>query len=297
MVAPASLQSARLTLTTALPWRRRIFSYAMTGLAFGLAALAVLPLFAVLLAIVFQGAGNLSLEVLTALPAPIGMENTPNGFANAILGTLTMVGLAGLMSIPLGVVAAIFLVEYGGTSRFASVVRFGVTILSGVPSIVVGVFAYAVIVLTARHFSAYAGSFALAVLMLPIIVISAESALILVPQEQRLASAALGATRFQTIYRVVLRVAAPGLVTGLLLAISRAAGETAPLLFTALFSENWLRSLASPAPSMSVLIYNYAFSPYAEQNAMAWTAALVLLAFVLILSVVSRLILRLSSNP
>jgi phosphate transport system permease protein len=151
--------------------------------------------------------------------------------------------------------------------------------------------------LTTRQFSAIAGSFALAVLMLPIIVLSTEGALNLVPKEQRLASYALGGSRFQTIAKVVIRAAMAGMTTGALLAIARAAGETAPLIFTALFSDNWLRSLHSPAPSMSVLIYNYAFSPYQEQNEMAWTAALVLLFFILLINICSRLLIRKSYRP
>ncbi len=290
---PGSMEPA-LDLHSRLPWRRRGFSYGMTAIAFLLAGLAILPLFAVLFSIVRQGLPNFNLEVLTSLPAPVGVENTPNGFANALVGTLVLVGLAALMSIPVGILTAIFLAEFEQTSQMAQAIRFVTTILSGVPSIVVGVFAYAVIVLTTQQFSVIAGSFALAILMLPMIIIATEAALGLVAQEQRLASAALGGTRLQTTGRVVLRRAAPGILTGLLLAIARAAGETAPLIFTALFSGNWLRGLSSPSASMSVLIYNYAFSPYPEQNAMAWTAALVLVSLVLLLNVLSRIILRTS---
>jgi phosphate transport system permease protein len=157
---------------------------------------------------------------------------------------------------------------------------------------VVGVFAYGVIVLAQKQYSALAGSFALAIVMLPIVVLSSEAALGLVPQSQRLASAALGASRLQTTWRVALASALPGITTGALLAIARAAGETAPLIFTALFTENWPRGLSSPAPSLSVLIYNYANSPYIEQNDMAWTASLVLLGLVLALNVGSRLLMR-----
>ncbi|PSB60176.1 phosphate ABC transporter permease PtsA, partial [filamentous cyanobacterium CCP1] len=280
MIRPSSASSldpiAQLDLHSPLPFRRQAFSHGMTTIAFLLTGLAILPLFAVLFSILRQGLPNLSLEALTSLPAPVGLEDVANGFANAILGTIVMVGIAALISIPLGVITAVYLAEFSRDSKAANTVRFIATILSGVPSIVVGVFAYAVIVLTTRQFSAMAGSFALAVLMLPIIVLSAEGALNLVPKEQRLASYALGGSRLQTIVKVVMRSATAGITTGALLSIARAAGETAPLIFTALFSDNWLRSLQSPAPSMSVLIYNYAFSPYQEQNEMAWTAALVL---------------------
>jgi phosphate transport system permease protein len=288
---------AAIDLHSPLPWQRQLFSYGMTGTAFLLTGIAILPLFAVLFAILHQGLPNLSWEALTSLPAPVGLAGVPNGFANAIVGTVVMVGLAALVSVPLGIVAAVYLSEFSRNSQTANLVRFLVTILSGVPSIVVGVFAYGVIVLTTRQFSAIAGSFALAVLMLPIVILSTEAALTLVPQEQRLASAALGGTRFQTILKVVVRAATPGIITGVLLSIARAAGETAPLIFTALFSDNWMRSLQSPASSMSVLIYNYAFSPYQEQNDMAWTAALVLLGVLLLINICSRLLTRIPTDP
>jgi phosphate transport system permease protein len=220
------------------------------------------------------------------------MEGVTDGFGNAIIGTLVMVGVASLFSIPIGVLTAIFLAEFGQSQTLVGVIRFIVIVLSGVPSIVVGVFAYGVIVLSTKSFSALAGSFALTVVMLPITVLSTEEALKLVPNTQRLASAALGGDRFQTTMRVVVRTALPGITTGILLAIARASGETAPLIFTALFSQNWVQSLLQPAPSMSVLIYNYANSPFVEQNQTAWTASLVLVALVLLINVLSRLATR-----
>ncbi|MBD2464512.1 phosphate ABC transporter permease PstA [Oscillatoria sp. FACHB-1407] len=283
-------------LSSPLPMKRRLFSIGMTTLAFVLAAIALLPLGAVLVEILKQGLPNLRWEVLVSLPAPIGMEDVSNGFGNAIVGTFIMVGLAALFSVPVGMLAAIFLSEFGQKAAVTETIRFIVTVLSGVPSIVVGVFAYGVIVFTTKQFSAIAGSFALAVVMLPIIVLSTEEALKLVPTNQRLASSALGANRLQTTLRVVVTSALPGITTGILLAIARAAGETAPLLFTALFSQNWPDPLPgglfSPMPSMSVLIYNYANSPFVEQNQMAWTASLVLVGLVLLTSILSRLVTR-----
>ncbi len=281
-----------------LPWNRTGFNAAMGAIAFGLTGLALLPLLAILIEILRQGAAHLSWEVFVALPAPAGLEDQPNGFANAILGTLIMVGVACLISIPLGVMTGIFVSELGqgGTATserskgFASLVRFIATVLSGVPSIIVGVFAYAIVVRTMGGFSALAGGVALAVIMLPIVVLTTEAALKLVPNAHRLASAALGANRLQTTLRIVITVALPGITTGILLAIARAAGETAPLLFTALFSLNWPEGLLSPAPSLSVLIYNYANSPFEEQNQLAWTAALVLLGMVFLTSLLSRLV-------
>ncbi|NJN59889.1 MAG: phosphate ABC transporter permease PstA [Leptolyngbyaceae cyanobacterium SL_5_9] len=279
-------------LSQPLPPVRQLFSYAMTAIAFLFTGLALLPLFAILIEILRQGLPNLSLETLVSLPAPVGVTDQPNGFANAIVGTLIMVGLASLVSIPIGVMTAIYLTEFGKGGAIANSIRFIATVLSGVPSIVVGVFAYGVIVLTTKSFSAIAGSFALAVLMLPVVVLSTEGALNLVSNSQRLASAALGSSRFQTTWRVVLLSALPGITTGVLLAVARAAGETAPLIFTALFSQNWFSGLQNPTPSMSVLIYNYANSPYVEQTSLAWTASVVLVLMILLINILSRLVTR-----
>jgi phosphate transport system permease protein len=279
-------------LSAPLPIARQGLSYGMTAIAFLLTGLALLPLFAILWEILRQGLPHLSWQVFVSLPAPVGVTGIPNGFGNAILGTLILVAVASLISIPIGVLTAVFLAEFGQNSRITHVVRFIATVLSGVPSIVVGVFAYGVIVLVTKRYSAMAGSFALSVIMLPIVVLATEGALQLVPKAQRLASAALGANRLQTTWGVVVPTALPGITTGVLLAIARAAGETAPLIFTALYTENWPTDLQSPAPSLSVLIYNYANSPYQEQNQMAWTASLVLIGLVLLLSIVSRLLTR-----
>lgn len=301
-----------------LPVGRSLFSYGMTALAFMLTALALLPLLAILLEIVTRGLPQLSWEVFVSLPAPVGLKDVPNGFANAIVGTLMMVGIASLLSIPFGIMTGIFLSEFGKGSRVASFIRFVTLILSSVPSIVVGVFAYGVIVLATKKFSALAGGFALAVLMLPIVILTTEEALKLVPTQMRQASAALGGDRFQTTFRIVVASALPGITTGVLLAVARAAGETAPLIFTALSTQNWPpfaaklaelfgqpmgtqsiatikelpESLLSPTPSLSVLIYNYATSSYQAQNKLAWTASLVLLGMVLLISILSRLVTR-----
>ncbi|HEY9909762.1 MAG TPA: phosphate ABC transporter permease PstA, partial [Thermosynechococcaceae cyanobacterium] len=216
-----------------LPMVRMLFSQGMTAIAFLLTALALLPLLSVLIEILRQGVPHLTWQVLTSLPAPVGSKDVSSGFANAIVGTLTMVGLGSLISIPIGVLAAIYLSEFGKQSTIARSLRFVITILSGIPSIVVGVFVYGVVVLAVRSFSAVAGGFALAVIMLPIVTLSTEEALKLVPIPQRLASAALGSSNFQTTLRVVMAAALPGITMGILLAIARAAGETAPLIFTA----------------------------------------------------------------
>jgi len=271
---------------------RRIFSSGATILALFLTALALLPLLAILYEILSRGVPGLTWETLTSLPAPVGVKDVPNGFANAILGTLTMVGIASLISIPLGILTAIYLSEFGRKGRFAQVVRFVANVLSGVPSIVVGVFAYGVIVLATKTFSAIAGGFALAVIMLPIITLTTEEALKLIPTSQRLASAALGASSLQTTFKIIVMAALPGIVTGVLLAVARAAGETAPLIFTALFTQDFARGLFEPTPSLPVLIYNYATSAYEEQNNLAWTASTILVGIVLIISFLSRLVTR-----
>ncbi len=277
-------------LCSPLPVARTFFNVGMTVVTFALTALALLPLFAILIEILHQGIPHLKWEVFTSLPAPEGMQGVPNGFANDIIGTLMMVGIASLLSIPFGVMTGIFLSEFGQGAAITSTVRFLTTILTGVPSIVVGVFAYGVIVLTTKGFSSLAGGFALSILMLPIVALTTEQALKLVPTSQRLASAALGASRLQTTFRIVVTAAIPAITTGILLAVARAAGETAPLIFTALFSQNWPEGFFSPTPSLSVLIYNYAQSSFVEQNQMAWTASLVLVGLVLCISMISRLV-------
>ncbi|MGA7932393.1 MAG: phosphate ABC transporter permease PstA [Kovacikia sp.] len=283
-------------LTSPLPVGRSLFSMSMTAIAFLLTGLALLPLLAILAKILIEGVPHLKWEVLTALPAPVGSQGEPNGFANAILGTLMMVGIAAGLSIPVGLLTAIYLAEFGKGTAIAQTIRFLVTILSGVPSIVVGVFAYGVIVLTFKGFSVLAGGFALAIIMLPVVILSTEEALKLVPTPQRLASAALGATSLQTTFRIVVAAALPGITTGVLLAVARAAGETAPLIFTALFTQNWPTGLLKPAPSLSVLIYNYANSAYVEQNQMAWSASAILVGMVLLFNILSRLVTHKSSK-
>lgn len=262
----------------------------MTGLTFLCAAIAIVPLLAVLYYVITQGASQISPRVFTELPPPPMVQG--GGFGNAIIGTLIMVGIGALISIPLGVLAAVYLTEFSIGSRSAYWIRFATNVLSGVPSIIVGVFAYGVLVLTMRSYSAWAGGFALSILMLPIIVRATEEALKLVPQEVRQAAVGLGATNFQTVSRVILPAALPAIVTGITLAIARAAGETAPLLFTALFTQfwpNWSNGLKEPTASLAVLVYNFAIVPFKNQQTLAWAASLILVLLVLFTSLVSRL--------
>lgn len=274
-------------LTRSYSSPRTIFGLVMTGLTFTCAVLALLPLVTLLGYVVIQGGGKLSLDLFTQLPPPPMV--TGGGFANALVGTLIMVGIAALISVPIGVGSAIFLSEFGQGTRLADVIRFASNVLSGVPSIIVGVFAYGVIVFTTKTYSALAGGFALSILMLPIVVRSAEESLKLVPQEIRQGSLGLGGTNFQTVTRVVLPAALPTIITGVTLAVARAAGETAPLVFTALFTQFWSKSLLEPTASMAVLVYNFATVPFKNQQELAWAASFVLVLLVLISSVVSRL--------
>lgn len=261
----------------------------MNGVVFTCVALALMPLLAVLLYVIAEGLSRLNLSVLTELPPPPLAPG--GGFGNAILGTLIMVGIGALISIPIGVLAAIYLSEFSA-GKIAEWTRFATNVLSGVPSIIVGVFAYGVIVLTVRRYSAWAGGFALAILMLPIIVRTTDEALKLVPQELRQAAVGLGATKLQAVSRVVLPAALPAIITGTTLAIARAAGETAPLLFTALFTQfwpNWDSGLVEPTASLAVLIYNFATVPFKNQQELAWAASFILVLLVLITSVISRM--------
>ncbi|RAM49516.1 MAG: phosphate ABC transporter permease PtsA [Hapalosiphonaceae cyanobacterium JJU2] len=278
-------ESLAVELLDSLPLKRQLFNHGMTAIAFLFTGLALLPLLSVLWEIIVRGTSGLKPEMFVT-------SVIDNGFANAIFGTLIMVMIAALISIPIGIVTGIYLAEFSKGTKAGKFVRFITTILTGVPSIVVGVFAYSVIVLVTKSFSAIAGGFALAVIMLPIVVLTTEEALKLIPVPQRLASAALGGTRFQTTFRVVVSAAIPGITTGILLAIARAAGETAPLLFTALFSLDWSQDLFSPTASLSVLIFNLYNDPSPEKNQLIWTACIVLLSLVLFTSIISRLVIN-----
>lgn len=273
---------------------RTLFNSAMTVVAFICGILALLPLLALLSYVLIQGFSSVNTSVFVELPPP--PLRPGGGFGNAILGTLLMVGLGGLISIPFGVLAAIYLVEFS-QGKIARSIRFATNVLNGVPSIIVGVFAYGIVVLTLTRFglgsySALGGGFALAILMLPIIVRTTDEALQSVSQDLRQAAVGLGATNFQTVVQVVLPSALPAIVTGSTLAIARAAGETAPLLFTALFSQFWPSGLLEPTASLAVLVYNFAISPYKNWQSLAWAASLILVLMVLLTSILTRWITR-----
>ncbi len=251
--------------------------------------LAVVPLFGVLRFVIIRGISGVSLAFFTHLPTPVGEPG--GGMANAIIGTLILVGLACLVAIPFGALAGVYLSEFGH-GRFAHAVRFGADVMSGIPSIIVGVFVYGLVVTTMRRFSAIAGGIALAMLMLPTVARATEELLRMVPDTLREASLALGVTRWRSTLRVVLRTAGPGIATVVMLAIARAAGETAPLLFTAFNSRFWPEGIDKPIASLPVQIYTYAISPFEDWHRQAWAAALVLVALVLVLNLSARILVR-----
>lgn len=346
---------------------RTLFGLIMSGIAGLFTLLAIIPLIIILTYLVTKGISSLSASVFTELPPPPLVEG--GGFGNAILGTVIMVGIGALISVPIGIISAIYLSEINqyntydlilflainSTIAFSVIfcelnlipnilslllginfnfslivnifinilastilnsslglitficlpkldkskisvikdwIRFATNVLSGVPSILVGVFAYSVIVFTTKNYSAWAGGFALAILMLPIIVRTTDESLKLVPQDVRQASVGIGANQYQTVLQVVLPAALPAIITGVTLAIARAAGETAPLLFTALFTQywpDWNNMLVEPTASLAVLVYNFAIVPFKNQQDLAWGAAFILVLLVLVTSVVSRL--------
>jgi len=267
---------------------RSLLDRALTALCIALSFLALVPLGSILYLVVKNGWPLLDWSVFTQLPPAAGM--TGGGFGNAVVGTLAMVGLALAISAPPAVLAAVYICEYHPKSRLSDAVRFTAKLLTGVPSIICGVFAFAAVVLATGKFSALAGAVALAVLMLPTILLTSEQALLGVQKAYREASYGLGATRFQTIFRVVLPDAMPAIMTGIMLAVARAAGETAPLVFTALFSQFWMGSFMEPTASLSVLIYNFSTMPFEHQVKMAWTASLVLVLLVTATNVTAQLV-------
>jgi phosphate transport system permease protein len=236
-----------------------------------------------------RGIGGINLDFFTELPKPVGESG--GGMANAIVGTLKLVFLACALGIPPGVLAGVYLAEFGH-GRFGKMVRFSADVMSGVPSITVGIFVYALVVLTTKQFSALAGGIALAILMLPTVTRTTEELLKLVPESLREAALGLGLPKWRATLRVMLRTAAPGIATGVMLAVARVAGETAPLLFTAFNNRFWSSGLTEPTASLPVNIYTYAVSPYEEWHRQAWAAALVLLLLVLVLNISARLLVR-----
>jgi phosphate transport system permease protein len=269
---------------------RAIKNGVLTTMVWGIAFLASIPLFSVIFMLIVEGGARLDIEALTELP-PAGFE-MGGGFGNAIVGTLVMVAIASALSIPFGIMAALYLAILNPSSKLAMVSRFLAKVLTGFPSILAGVFVYAVIVITTGTYSAWAGGVALAVLMLPTVTLAAEEAMKQVPQRMKDAAFGMGCTRTQVIMKVVLPTGLPGILTGVILAVAGAAGESAPLLFTALFSNYYMAELAEPTASLSILIYNFSGMPFDNQIELAWAASLVLVILVLFFNILARVVGR-----
>jgi phosphate transport system permease protein len=257
--------------------RRRVTDHAMTGVAVLTVILVLVPLVAIFGYLVYRGVGSINWAFLTQTPKPVG--ETGGGMANAIVGSAFILALASLLGVPLGVGAGIYLAEYG-RNRFGDVIRFTADVLNGVPSIVIGIVAYAIVVLRQKHFSALAGGVALAIMMVPTITRTTEEMLLLVPQALREASYGLGIPRWRTTLSITLRTATSGVITGVMLAFARVAGETAPLLFTAFGNQFWNLRANQPTAALPLQIFNYAISPYDEWHRQAWAGALVLIILI-----------------
>lgn len=266
-------------------WRRKLVSNIIVALSFCAVLLALVPLAAVLFYVVKQGIASINWAFFTHMPAPVGEPG--GGMANSIVGTLMVTGIGALFGIPIGVIAGLYAAEYRGT-RLASATRFAADTLNGVPSIVIGIFAYGIVVLPLHGFSALAGGFALGVMMLPLVMRTTEELLRLVPGTLREGALALGATRARAAFTVVLPAALPGIMTGVLLALARVAGETAPLLFTSFNNHFFSTDPRQPISTLTVQVFTYAIAPYEDWHRQAWAGALVLVTLVLTCSVVAR---------
>jgi len=265
--------------------RRHVTNKVMVGLTFGAAFVATLPLLFILAYLLLKGTTSINLDFFTRLPPPPG--ETGGGMGNAVGGTLVLIGVAALIGLPIGIGSGLYLAEKR-ESRLATVVRFLADVLNGLPSIVVGIFAWQVLVRPFGHFSALAGGVALGAMMIPLVSRTTEEMIRLVPVALREAALALGYSRWRTSLAIVLRTALPGIVTGALVAIARIAGETAPLLFTALGNQFWSFRLSEPIAALPLQIYVFAISPYDDWHRLAWAGALVLIGVVFVISVAAR---------
>jgi len=270
-------------------YRKKITNFIMMSLTFVAALAAIIPLIFIFYYTISKGITYLNVDFFIAMPKPVGEPG--GGMANAIVGTLILIGIGGVIGIPVGIMTGTYLSEFGH-NKFGYVVRFLTDVLSGIPSIVVGVVAYTMVVMPMKHFSAIAGGIALGILMIPTITRTTEEMIKLVPQTLREAGLALGIPKWKTTLAIVLKSAWKGIATGVLLGLSRAAGETAPLLFTALGNRFWSTNIGQPIASLTVYIYDYAKSPFEDWNQQAWTAALVLILLISLLSLLFRIITR-----
>src|SRR5580698_1101824 len=274
---PETTKSPALHTVAPIALSRRITDHVMTGVAVLTVILVLLPLFAIFAYLVYRGVGSPNWAFLTETPEPVGEAG--GGMANAIVGSGFILALASLLGVPVGVGAGVYLAEYG-QNRFGDVIRFTADVLNGVPSIVIGIVAYSIVVLSQRHFSALAGGVALAIMMIPTITRTTEEMLLLVPQALREAAYGLGIPRWRTTLSITLRTATSGVITGIMLAFARVAGETAPLLFTAFGNQFWNLKVNQPTAALPLQIFSYAISPYDEWHRQAWAGALVLIILI-----------------
>ncbi|MFY9978783.1 MAG: phosphate ABC transporter permease PstA [Candidatus Sulfotelmatobacter sp.] len=269
--------------------RRRIVDHVMTAASVLTVIIVLAPLFAIFAYLVYKGIGSINLAFLTQTPKPVGEAG--GGMANAIVGSCVILAIASVIGVPLGIGAGIYLAEFG-RNRFGDAIRFTADVLNGVPSIVVGIVAYAIVVLSQRHFSALAGGVALAIMMIPTITRTTEEMLLLVPQSLREAAYGLGIPRWRTTLSITLRTATSGVITGVMLAFARVAGETAPLLFTAFGNQFWNLKINQPTAALPLQIFNYAISPYDEWHRQAWAGALVLIVLIVTAVAAVRIAVR-----
>lgn len=281
-----------MSAPAAIQWRdrrRRLTNVVMLTLTGVAALLTVVPLVLILVHLFTAGLSSVNLDFFTRLPAPVGEPG--GGMGNAILGTVFLVGLAGLLGLPVAIGAGLYLAESEG-SRLANGIRFLTDVMNGIPSIVVGIFVWAWVVVSMGHFSAFAGGVALAIMLLPMVTRTTEEMVRLVPRELREGGLALGFTRWRTTLGIVLPAARSGILTGVLVSLARIAGETAPLLFTAFVNPYWGWSLDQPIAALPVQIFQYATSPFEEWHRLAWAASLVLIGLVLAVSLAARFLIR-----
>ena len=274
---PMNFQTKRMRLNSA--WRYAV-NHLVTGLALLSTVLVIVPLVAILIYLIYKGASSLNLAFFTHIPAPVGMEG--GGMANAMVGSGIVLALASLMGIPVGIAAGVYLAEFGRGKLLAAAIRFTADVLNGVPSIVMGIAIYSLVVMQQKHFSAFAGGIALAIMMVPTITRTTEEMLATVPHAIREAALGLGVPKWRTVLSVSLKTASPGIITGCMLAFARVAGETAPLLFTAFGNQFWSFKLTEPIAALPLQIYVYAISPYDEWHRLAWAGSLVLIVMIMV---------------
>jgi phosphate transport system permease protein len=259
---------------------RGVVDKAATFLAVLSTLLVILPLVAIFIYLIIKGASSLNLDFFTKIPAPVGESG--GGMANAIVGSVTLLALASLIGVPVGIGGGVYLAEFGRGTKLANAIRFTADVLNGVPSIVMGLAAYSLIVVPQHHFSAFAGGIALGIMMIPTICRTTEEMLLMVPHAVREAALGLGVPNWRSVISITVKTASPGIITGCMLAFARVAGETAPLIFTALGNDFWSTSLNEPIAALPLQIYVYAISPYDDWHRLAWAGALVLIVLIVL---------------